>query len=232
MTGLTEIILAAILGADLILAASSRLFHCIKVVAFQGILLGVLPLVIWNWSQGMPHGETVFVSLVNLLVKGLILPLLLTRAMRMANVRRELEPFVGYSISLFLILAVSGTAFWFCIRWNIGAESVSLLSVPTALTTMLTGLFIIIARKKAITQAIGFLIFENGITVFGTCMMLEYGLVVDLGILLDVFVLVFVMGIALFQINREFEHIDSDKLNSLGDWTDPENEDAEKEVKS
>ena len=97
---------------------------------------------------------------------------------------------------------------------------------------MLTGLFIIIARKKAITQAIGFLVFENGITVFGTCMMLEYGLVVELGILLDVFVLVFVMGIALFHINREFEHIDSDKLNSLGDWTDPEKEDAEKEVKS
>ena len=53
------------------------------------------------------------------------------------------------------------------------------------------------------------------------------GLVVELGILLDVFVLVFVMGIALFQINQEFEHIDADKLNRLGDWSAPDEEDAE-----
>ena len=73
------------------------------------------------------------------------------------------------------------------------------------------------ARKKAITQAIGFLAFENGIALFGTGMMLECGLAVELGILLDVFVLVFVMGITVMRINRAFEHIDSDKLVLLGE---------------
>lgn len=60
-------------------------------------------------------------------------------------------------------------------------------------------------------------------------MTLEYGLIVELGILLDVFVLVFVMGIAVFQISREFDHIDSDRLNKLGDWneTEEKNEPAE-----
>ena len=50
--------------------------------------------------------------------------------------------------------------------------------------------------------------------------MLEYGLLVELGILLDVFVLVFIMGIAVFRISREFQHIDSDRLNKLGDWSE------------
>ena len=147
--------------------------------------------------------------------------------MRQANVRRELEPFIGYSASLFLILLAAGISFWFCARLDLVPDSVSRLSLPVAFTTMLTGLFIIIARKKAITQAIGFLIFENGITIFGTGMMLEYGLIVELGILLDVFVLVFVMGIALFQISREFQHIDSNRLNQLGDWAMPEKEEIE-----
>ena len=220
MTGFTEIILAALLGTDLFLACASRLFHCIKIVAFQGVMLGLLPLIMWDWQASPPHGQMIFVAAVNLLIKGILLPCLLTRAMRQANVRRELEPFIGYSASLFLILLAAGISFWFCARLDLVPDSVSRLSLPVAFTTMLTGLFIIIARKKAITQAIG-------ITIFGTGMMLEYGLIVELGILLDVFVLVFVMGIALFQISREFQHIDSNRLNQLGDWTMPEKEEIE-----
>ncbi len=91
------------------------------------------------------------------------------------------------------------------------------LSLPTAMITIFTGLFLIITRRKAITQAIGFLVFENGIGLFGQSMALHYSFIVELGILLDVFVLIFVMGIALFQIRREFHHIDTDKLVSLGD---------------
>ena len=72
-----------------------------------------------------------------------------------------------------------------------------------------------VARKKALTQVIGFLIFENGITLFGLGLMRHHSLVVELGILLDVFVLVFIMGIAVCQINREFAHIDADKLSTL-----------------
>ena len=76
----------------------------------------------------------------------------------------------------------------------------------------------IIARKNAITQAFGFLMFENGISIFGNGIGIEYGFIIELGILLDVLVLVFIMGITVFNINREFSHIDSDRLNQLGDY--------------
>jgi len=185
-------------------------------------LLMVPPLVFWNWSNGMPHTETFLISLINLLVKGVLLPLLLSRAMHRTGVKRELEPFIGYSASLMLTALWTALAFWGSFHWKIGAAAASPLFAPVAFTTMFSGLFIIIARKKAITQVIGFLVFENAITIFGSGMMLEYGMLVELGILLDVLVLVFIMGIAVFHINREFMHIDSDKLNMLNDCGTPE----------
>ena len=125
---------------------------------------------------------------------------------------------IGYSFSILIALLIAGGSFLVCRRIDLAELAVSPLSAPVAFATVLIGLFIIVARRKAITQAIGFLVFENGIAIFGTGMALEYGLIVELGILLDVFVLVFVMGIAVFQISREFDHIDSDRLNKLDDW--------------
>jgi len=74
-----------------------------------------------------------------------------------------------------------------------------------------------VTRRKAITQVIGFLVFENGISIFGTGMMIHNGLLVELGLLLDIFALVFIMGLAVFNINRSFQHIDTHSLNALGD---------------
>ena len=70
----------------------------------------------------------------------------------------------------------------------------------------------------------GFLIFENGITLFGIGMMKEHTILIELGILLDVLVLVMIMGIAICQISRKFEHIDADKLNRLDDLPEKEAE--------
>ena len=113
------------------------------------------------------------------------------------------------------------------------SDIASITKIPPAIT-MISGLFIVMARKKALTQVVGFLIFENGITVFGLGMAVECGLLVELGILLDVLVLVFVMGIAMFHINREFSHIDADRLNCLTESEGDENADdsGESEVKA
>ncbi len=218
MTELTEILFAAILAVDLLLVASSRLLHCIRLVAVQGLLLGFLPLVIWNWHDAPPHTELILMAAVNIGIKCIALPYLLARTMRSAHVCRELEPMIGYSFSILIALLIAGGSFLVCRRIDLADLAVSPLSAPVAFSTLLIGLFIIVARRKAITQAIGFLVFENGIAIFGTGMALEYGFVVELGILLDIFVLVFVMGIAVFQISREFDHIDSDRLNKLDDW--------------
>ena len=210
-----DLILTAFMAVCLLLSASSRLLHCIRLVALQGILLGILPCFMWNWESGIPGCEFWLSSLINITVKGVLLPVMLVRTMHKAGVKRELEPLAGYSWSL-LIITIAGTlALW--LSRTLELSGVPVLAVPAAAMTVFTGLFIIISRRKAITQALGFLAFENGIALFGVAMHLEYGFFVELGILLDVLVLVFVMGIAVFQISREFEHIDADRLNLLTD---------------
>ena len=210
-----DLILTGFLAICLMLSGSSRLVHCIRLVALQGILLGIMPLVMWNWSKGCPGTELWAASLINIVVKGVLLPWLLIRAMHKAGVKRELEPLTGYSWSLFIVSAAGALVLWLSRSLNI--PGVPVMAVPAAAVTVFTGLFIIISRRKAITQSLGFLSFENGIALFGVAMHLEYGFFVELGILLDVLVLVFVMGITVFQISREFEHIDADRLNLLTD---------------
>jgi len=86
---------------------------------------------------------------------------------------------------------------------------------PGALFTTLTGLMIIVSRRKALTQVVGYLVMENGVYAFGAALAVQEPLLVEMGILLDVFVAVFVMGITIYQISREFDHIDTDRLSEL-----------------
>lgn len=202
MNAAVEVIFVILLALNFAFAGASRIFHCIKLAALQGMLLSVLGFL-------LSHGgvEMALLTAINFTVKGFILPLLLKKAVLRSGARRELEPLAGYSISLIAVACVTAAAFAVCSR--------SAMLTALSLITMFTGLWLIIFRKKAITQVIGFLIFENGIAIFASGMAVHYGLVIELGILLDVFVLVFIMGIAAFQINREFEHIDIDRLHQL-----------------
>ncbi|MBR2364399.1 MAG: hydrogenase, partial [Lentisphaeria bacterium] len=198
----------------LFLAASSRMLHLIKLTAVQGILLGILPLMS---DLGTLQLENCVLGFINISVKGFILPYLLYVAMKKASVQRELEPVIGYSVSAFAVLLFCGISFWVADRLGLSTR-LATAEVATSFALLLTGLFLIAARKKALTQVIGFLTFENGIALFGIGLMKHHPLLVELGILLDVFVLVFIMGIAVCQIKREFAHIDADKLSSLDDF--------------
>jgi hydrogenase-4 component E len=104
---------------------------------------------------------------------------------------------------------------WFSSRLAIPEATAGKGVIAAAFFTIMTGLFLIITRKKALTQVLGYLVLENGIFVFGASLAQKQPLIVELGILLDVFVAVFVMGIAMFHINREFDHIDTDQLTTL-----------------
>ena len=218
MITLSEIALALFLVSDLVLAGASRLKSAVRFVAMQGVVVGVLPVLMWNWpGEGCPGARVWTIALVNTLVKGFALPMLLMYAVRKARTRRELEPIVSFHVSQLIVFFIAIGAFAVGRLLHVHASSASELAVPVALTTMGTGLLLICGRKKAITQVLGFLILENGISVFGAAILLEYGIVVELGILLDVFALVFILGIAVFQISRTFSSTDTDKLNHLGD---------------
>ncbi len=200
MTFLIDFVFASLVVVNLCLAGVGRLAGAVRLVAFQGVLVGLLPWVL--------AGDHATIAIVNMLVKGALMPVMLNFAIRKARTVRELEPLVGFGKSVAIVFAVTLLAFRF---------APETLAIAVSFATIATGLFLIVARRKAITQVIGFLVFENGISIFAAGISMNYGLVVELGILLDVFVLVFILGIAVYEINRTFSSIDTDKLNHLGD---------------
>lgn len=198
---------------NLFMLSSSRIRVCIKLMAVQGVLVALAPFII-------PHSVStgvVIVSGFNIILKGIVFPWLLFRALQDANIRKEVEPVGGYPFSLLLGVAFFVVSFWLDSRLVYLKPVFSNLAVPVAFSTFLTGVFIIVSRMKAITQIIGYLILENGIYFFGSILLGEQPLLVELAVLLDVFVAVFVMGIAIFHINREFDHIDTQELSVLKD---------------
>ena len=218
MLTISEIALALFLIDDLALAGASRLKYAIRLVAMQGWIVGLLPVFLWNWqADGCPGARIWIIAIVNSLVKGMVLPMLLNYAVRKARTRRELEPIVSFQISRFVVFLMAVGGFAAGRLLQVHETTASELAIPVAFTTMGTGCLLICARKKAITQVLGFLVLENGIALFGAGILLEYGIVVELGILLDVFALVLILGIAIFRINRTFSSTDTDRLNHLGD---------------
>ena len=89
--------------------------------------------------------------------------------------------------------------------------------VPVAFSTLIIGLMVLTTRNKALTQVVGYLVLENGIFVFGLSQAERSPLLVEMGVLLDIFVGVFIMGIVVFHINREFDSLDSAQLTELKD---------------
>ena len=209
MRSLAEVLLLLVILTDFTVLAMSRLSACIRAVAAQGLLLGILSLVVVGaWSV---HG--VGLALGTILVKAVLLPWFLRWAIREASVRREVEPLVGYMASF--LLGAAALAVSFAVAARLPSIESGPLLVPVALTTLIIGLVVLITRTKAVSQVVGYLMLENGIYLFGLTQTLRVPFLVDAGVLLDVFVGVFVMGIVVFHINREFDSISAAQLTEL-----------------
>ncbi len=215
MSALTDMAFILVVVLDFFLLASSRLKAVIRAAAAQGALLSVLPLLLATSQHEVGH--VLALSLGALAVKGVAIPWLMLWAIREASIRREVEPIVGFIPSLILGGVGVALAFAFAGAMPLPVAEKHDFLVPTALSTVWTGLLLVVSRRKAVTQVIGFLVLENGVFVFGLLLSDFMPTMVEAGVLLDLFAAVFVMGIVMFHINREFSSLDTEKLSALKD---------------
>lgn len=207
-------IMVLLVLSGLVMLGASRFAMLIRGVAFQGFLLGVFTLL------AHVNELTVHVWLLasaGTLLRGIIFPVFLSRVLEDSGTRREVEPYVGYTSSILSGLAMLGVSIGLGRRVPFPSGALPPFVVPAALCVILMGLFLIVTRRKALTQVLGYLVVENGVYVFGVALVKKTPLLVEMGVLLDVFFAVLVMGIAMFHINREFDHIDTDRLSALKD---------------
>jgi len=209
-----ELTIVLIILLDLALAVTGSLSACISMVAVQGVVAGLLPLM--AGTGPLPERALIFAAVI-VTLKGMVFPWLLLRARDRSGAHKDVEPLISYPASIMLCLGAFIASSWLGSRLPLPETTVSWI-VPASLATIFTGFLLITTRSKAITQVLGYLVIENGIYIFGLALFVEQPMLVELAILLDVFVAVFVMGIAIFHISREFDHIDTAELSELSDW--------------
>jgi hydrogenase-4 component E len=156
------------------------------------------------------------VAVAALALKGVVIPRMLMRAMADLPIRREVEPIVGFRASLVLGAVATGGALALSTLVPVLQEGERMV-IATALASVLTGFLLLMARLKAITQVLGYLVLDNGIYVFGLLLLQATPFLVEVGVLLDLFVAIFVMGIIINHISREFTSISTDRLTALKD---------------
>ncbi len=211
MSHVVDPILVLVLLANFMVLGTSRLRAIINATAIQGVLLGTLTILVHHELTLQP----VLVAVAATVIKAVVIPWMLSRAMREAAIRHEVEPFIGYTLSLVLGAIGTGLALLLAGTLPLAPQHVGSLLIPTSLSTVLTGFILLTTRRKAITQVAGYLILENGIFVMGLALIEAIPFMVEMGVLLDLLVGIFVMGIIILQISREFSSLDTTRLSSL-----------------
>ncbi|HEX7505831.1 MAG TPA: hydrogenase [Polyangia bacterium] len=204
-------LLVVVLLFNLFLLGTSRLQAVVNASAGQGVILGILTLCVHEgFSTWM-----VLITIGTILVKGVLIPGMLLRAIRDAAIRREIEPFIGFLPCLLLGALGTGASLVFARTLPLAKEHVGSLLVPAAMATVWTGFLVLTTRRKAINQVVGYLVLENGIYIMGLTLLQAMPFMVEMGVLLDLFVGIFVMGIILNHIRREFSSLDTAHLSAL-----------------
>jgi hydrogenase-4 component E len=211
MAQLLDPLLIAVLALNFVALGVSRIRGVINAVALQGMLIGCLPLLVHS-ELGL---RGILLVIVTIALKGFIIPRFLVHAMREANIQHEVNPIVNYMSSLLMGAAGTALAMIFAHTLPMAEQHAGLLLVPASLATVWTGFLMLTTRRKAIMQVLGYLLLENGIFLFGLLLLKPMPFLVEVGVLLDLFTGVFVMGIIIHHISREFASISTEHLTEL-----------------
>lgn len=213
MQNVVDPLLVLVLLLNFFALGTSRMRSIINASVAQGVALGAVAL----FSHGDLNLRLMLVAGGAVVLKGVLIPWMLLRALRDVAIRREVEPLIGFIPSLLTGAMGTGLAILFAHSLPLAPEHARSLLVPTSLSTVLTGFILLTTRRKAITQVVGYLILENGVFIMGLTLVDALPFLVEMGVLLDLLVGIFVMGIIIHHIQREFASLDTTRLSQLKD---------------
>ena len=213
MTQIANTALVLVLLSVLAAFGTGRIPLLIKIVAFQGIMVSLLPLAM---GHQLGVSGTLFTG-ATLLIRGIVIPAAILIAIRKVAIRRGVQPIVGPHLSLLAALLLIVAAFFVSARIVLPVSGLNALVLPTAITLLVAGMFLLMTRRNAIAMVLGYIIMENGIYLGGAAFSVRAHHIVELGILLDVLAGVMLMGVILQNINRTLDDVDTSLLRSLKD---------------
>ena len=202
-----ELILFLLVCNNLVLLGVGRLRQLIKLVCLQGFLITVL-------LTALNH---ILLAVAVMFIKGLFLPYLLLHTRKKIGADQCLKQRLGFATTVMAGFVGLVFSLWLEGRLPMAPGLFPHLLLPVAMTTFFSGLLLVVGRATALSQVMGYLVAENGIFLLGMPLMSSSSAWFELTLLLDVFVAVFVMGIAINHINHTFESIEVGRFHDLHD---------------
>jgi len=195
------------------IAIANRMTTYVNVLALQGILLFFVAFL------ELKHINTlnlILILLETIIFKSIAVPMFLKYVLKRNHITREAEPYLPNFVSLIITTVIVVTTI--LLSKTMEESYLDKMYFVVALSTLFTGLYFIATRRKIITHVMGYLIIENGVFVLSLAVGNEMPMLVNLGIMLDIFASVLILGIFLNKIGDVFKDIDVNQLTNLKDY--------------
>jgi hydrogenase-4 membrane subunit HyfE len=203
---------AGMLVTAYLMVAQKALFTAIRLYGVQSLLLGIITTTIAIVDG---HHDLFITAALTLALKVILIPWFLMRVIDRIGIHREIEPLLNVPASLLVCVALTVVGYRVSTGFRTGAADVSHHLVAVALSILLIGLFLMVTRKKAITQILALLTIENAVFLVAVGVTSGMPLVVELGISFDVILAVLILGILVHRIVDRFESMDVSRLSKL-----------------
>jgi hydrogenase-4 component E len=188
-----------------------RIAAVLNAFAAQSIVLSLA--VAWAaWSGNRP--DLFITALIAFTLKGIVIPVALRRTVMRLGIHREVEKVVGVGVALLVGLALTGLAQALVVKVASGTASHAREELALALAIILLGFLMMIVRRNAVTQVVGFMSMENGLILAATGAR-SMPLVVEVSVAFSVLIALFVFAVFVFRIRERFDTVDIEALDRM-----------------
>ena len=203
---------AGMLVSAYLMVGQKALFTTIRLYGLQSLLLAIVAITI---AISESRQELFVTAALTIVLKTILIPWFLMRTVDRIGIHREIEPFLNVPVSLLICLGLTVVGYRVSTGFEEGAQRVTHHLIGVALSLLLIGLFLMVTRKKAITQILALLTVENAVFLVAVGVTTGMPLIVEFGIAFDVMLAVLVLGILVQRIVGRFESMDVSRLSNL-----------------
>lgn len=208
---ISHLLAGAMLVTSFALLYQQRIAAVLNAFAVQSVTLALA--VAWAaWSDNRP--DLFITALIALTLKGIIIPLALRRTVERLGIHREVEKVVGVGVALLVGLALTALAQALVVKLATGTAGHAREALAMALAIVLLGFLMMIVRRNAVTQIVGFMSMENGLILAATGAR-GMPLVVEVSVAFSVLIALFVFAVFVFRIRERFDTIDIGALDRM-----------------
>jgi hydrogenase-4 component E len=209
---IVNLLAALLLLIGFAMLAQRRILTLIHLFAWQGVVLAASTLIV---AHGTGQAHLYFSAALTIALKVLLIPWVLHRLIDRLNIRWDVETLINIPTTMLIGIALAIFAFALATPISQLASTITRSTLGIALASVLLSFLMMIVRRKAVPQVIGFLAMENGLFFAATSATYGMPLVVELGVALDVLVGTFIFGIFFFHIREQFDSLDIRHMEKL-----------------